>query len=126
MRFCNAWSIQSPLWSNFVKPHIHNQLILNPQVEFPAGADLVALNTSFSVSCPDTEDDDDEESSEEFVYSLYYAVKGERKVYIGHTFDPSDFSADAFYLPPGLTEFFRSIIISWIFVYSLNKRSFRT
>ena len=60
----------------------------------------MALNTTFSVSC-DTEDD----STDEFVYSLYYAVKGKRKVYISHTFDPNDFSADAFYLPPGLADF---------------------
>ena len=77
---------------------------MNPlQVEFTnASADsLVALNTTFSVACPDDTDEEDIDSTDEFVYSLYYAVGGERKVYIGHTFDPSDFAADSFYLPPG-------------------------
>ena len=41
------------------------------------------------------------DSTDEFVHSLYYAVGGERKVYIGHTFDPADFASDSFYLPPG-------------------------
>ena len=62
----------------------------------------MALNTTFSVACPDdTDEKDDIDSTDEFVYSLYYAVGGERKVYIGHTFDPADFAADSFYLPPG-------------------------
>ena len=61
------------------------------------------MNTTFVASC---EADDDDAEAADFVYSLYYAVKGERQpVYISHTFDPADFSEDPFYLPPGLPEF---------------------
>ena len=61
----------------------------------------MALNTTFVASC---EADDDNAESADFVYSLYYTIKGERKVYISHKFDPSDFSEDSFYLPPGSGE----------------------
>ena len=85
------------------------------QVEFTnASADsLIALDTTFSVACPD--DTDEDGFTDEFVYSLYYAVGGERKVYVGHAFDPADFAADSFYLPPGLGPCISSILeILWI------------
>ena len=78
----------------------------------------MALNTTFSLTCTDTEGEE-EGISDEFVYSLYYALGDERKVYIGHTFDPSDFAADEFFLPPGLEE----LLVANLIHYKVQTKS---